>query len=437
MMHRRITTYIVAVLICFSVTPTIPALAQTECANVDTSLRFWSEFLPAATLGTQVNRAQTDGLEAAVKSTICQPVPRIQIPGLNFTNINTILQNAQTTTDGDIYLQIPFLGEYITAIYRYAVGIVSIIAILVIIVSGVQWTVSGGDQTTISNAKERILNALVGMALALGSYVILYTINPELVEFRSLHVTYVGTSQVVTTDGSSYIPPSDTQYQPASQVDIDSGSTRPAGPLPSGFPRSLCNSIDKCQPICNDKESWPSIPPTDGMSGLEDTVLLQDAIDAAGMSSAFVISSGVRLHKELVPQLIEAAQAFQHQGGLQLGITSGWRPLLKQLELACPKILNGTFDSRLIAWPGGSVHGSGRAVDIHLRRGGKQISGTNKREQNAQKYRDGNRILANTMFTLGWQRLIYEVWHFEYPASSPLPRTRTAGEREDCFETSC
>ncbi len=76
------------------------------------------------------------------------------------------------------------LGVFILQMYRYAIGLAGVVAVIVLIVSGIQWAVSGGSSEVISGAKTRIGGALIGLFIAYMSYVILNTINPNLVNFR-------------------------------------------------------------------------------------------------------------------------------------------------------------------------------------------------------------------------------------------------------------
>jgi hypothetical protein len=67
---------------------------------------------------------------------------------------------------------------YIGTLYRWAAGIVGLIAVAVIIISGVQISIAGGDTQTIDDAKGRIIKSIAGIALLFLSGLILYTINP-------------------------------------------------------------------------------------------------------------------------------------------------------------------------------------------------------------------------------------------------------------------
>ena len=76
------------------------------------------------------------------------------------------------------------MGDYVATVYNYVLGIASIMAVVIIIIAGIQWIVSAGNSETISSAKKRISGALIGLVLAYGSYLILNTINPNLVKLR-------------------------------------------------------------------------------------------------------------------------------------------------------------------------------------------------------------------------------------------------------------
>lgn len=83
------------------------------------------------------------------------------------------------------------IGNYITAIYNYGIGIVGIVSAVVMMFGGFLWLVAGGDSGKVSEAKEWIKSALVGLILVLLSYTILLTINPDLVEFQPLNITTI------------------------------------------------------------------------------------------------------------------------------------------------------------------------------------------------------------------------------------------------------
>jgi len=76
------------------------------------------------------------------------------------------------------------LPLYIKKIYNFAIGVIAIIAVVMIMIGGLQWIFAAGNPGTISQAKSNITAAVSGLILALASYVILNTINPSLVELK-------------------------------------------------------------------------------------------------------------------------------------------------------------------------------------------------------------------------------------------------------------
>lgn len=117
------------------------------------------------------------------------PQLAIEIPGLKpFTGPGGSFK------DGYI---IPYIGQYIAGVYAFATGAVVTLAIAMIIFAGIKWQTAGGDTSRISSAKTTMSNAVIGLILAFGTYLILYTLNPALVEFKALRVTAV--------QGSKYI----------------------------------------------------------------------------------------------------------------------------------------------------------------------------------------------------------------------------------------
>ena len=113
---------------------------------------------------------------------------QIDIPGLNLTKGDAI---KCTETNGKKTCNFPWIGEYIAGIYKYAIGIVGILAAVVLMIGGVLWIVAGGNATMIGEAKAWIGASLTGLVIALTSYLILYQVNPALVGFKGLDITMV------------------------------------------------------------------------------------------------------------------------------------------------------------------------------------------------------------------------------------------------------
>ncbi len=78
------------------------------------------------------------------------------------------------------------LGRVINGFYNYIVWLAGILAVIVIMIAGFQWVTAAGNQSKIGEAKERITGAIIGLVLALSSYMLLNIINPELVKIQDL-----------------------------------------------------------------------------------------------------------------------------------------------------------------------------------------------------------------------------------------------------------
>jgi hypothetical protein len=131
----------------------------------------WPAILPAL---LAVNLAQaSDAVNFA---------PQVSIPGSEFQSQQDILVKNDTS----------LICDYIVAIYKYAIAIVGIIAVLAVAIGGVMWIVAAGNSGRISEGKEWIISGLLGLLLALGSFMILSTINKDLVTCQIKSIPVVG-----------------------------------------------------------------------------------------------------------------------------------------------------------------------------------------------------------------------------------------------------
>ena len=117
------------------------------------------------------------------------PYPKIRIPGLSFTPLN--VEDITTDPDGTKRLSIPFIGEYLAAMYKYLIVIMGIFGVSRLILAGFLWALPSADSAPKEQAKKMITGAVGGIVLAVGSYTILYTVNPNLVTFKNLDLSIV------------------------------------------------------------------------------------------------------------------------------------------------------------------------------------------------------------------------------------------------------
>ncbi len=65
-------------------------------------------------------------------------------------------------------------------LYEFSILASGVLAFGVIVYAGFRYTLAAGDSSKQSDAKDRIKNALLGLLLLAGAYLILNTINPSL-----------------------------------------------------------------------------------------------------------------------------------------------------------------------------------------------------------------------------------------------------------------
>lgn len=75
------------------------------------------------------------------------------------------------------------LPTYLAGMMKLLIAVSGGLAVLMMIIGGTQYVAAGITPDAKSSAKERIQNAAIGLALTLASYLILLSINPQLVEF--------------------------------------------------------------------------------------------------------------------------------------------------------------------------------------------------------------------------------------------------------------
>jgi len=72
------------------------------------------------------------------------------------------------------------LDQIVAWFYYFIVGISGFAAFIMLVWGGFQYLTSAGNPTQISDAKDRMQKALLGLLLILASWLILQVINPDL-----------------------------------------------------------------------------------------------------------------------------------------------------------------------------------------------------------------------------------------------------------------
>ena len=95
----------------------------------------------------------------------------------------------------------PTLPQYASFIFTWAISIAGIISLVSFAIGAVGLIVSGGNPELSSNSRDRMKGAIVGLVLTLASFMIVYTINPNLTTFKFNTLPPVPVPPVVTQAG--------------------------------------------------------------------------------------------------------------------------------------------------------------------------------------------------------------------------------------------
>lgn len=92
--------------------------------------------------------------------------------------------------------QIPFIAQYVTAVYTYGLSVAGILGVLVLMAAGLLWLVSGGDSSKITRAKQLIFGSATGLLLLVGLSLFLSFINPDLIKTKTIDLEYINRIEI-------------------------------------------------------------------------------------------------------------------------------------------------------------------------------------------------------------------------------------------------
>ncbi len=76
------------------------------------------------------------------------------------------------------------LSMYLVGLYNFLLSIVGIVAVMMLIIGGMRYITAAGNSAAISDAKDIVSNAIIGLLLALLSWVFIATINPDVLYIK-------------------------------------------------------------------------------------------------------------------------------------------------------------------------------------------------------------------------------------------------------------
>lgn len=206
-------------------------------------------------------------------------------PVLVFAAANTSYQpmeqipGAAELTTGNFY-------EYIAGIYKFGIWGVGIAAFLMIIIGGFMYITSAGNTASMGKAKDVITDAVIGLLLAMLSWLLLYIINPDLVTNKPMGS--IGATPATQGTGK---PPTKATGEDTCAIyshdekNIITFSTTAGMPLPSGcsdyedafrsaatatgIDIKILRAIASTESTCGINLQSKSIPPSCGLMQLQ------------------------------------------------------------------------------------------------------------------------------------------------------------------------
>lgn len=122
-------------------------------------------------------------------------------------------------------------------LYDFALAIGGLLAFAMIVYGGVKYIAAAGNHSKLEDAKEQITDALLGLLLLLGAWLVLYIVNPDLVKLHIYQISNISSGSVAAANGSTSQPflllsnPSSSMFLPASGSSTSSsGSSTPTTP---------------------------------------------------------------------------------------------------------------------------------------------------------------------------------------------------------------
>lgn len=332
------------------------------------------------------------------------PILGIRIPGLVFS---------PATEEGG-YTIVPFLAQYISAVYRYAVGLVLIAAIVMMIYGGFRYLLGAG-LGDIKAGQQIITDAIFGLLVALAAYFLLSVVNPNALRLDAIKLKSIEFTELDLEDAFPH---------------LGGGTGFEDGP-------TMCVAFDQCPNLELIK-----------IRDVINEVYLQDPERAALYLRKIYNCTGSemtqnargacagalkkKLNATLKPQFLRLLDEWPENSGL-LKIGEIYREVGTQfqgfmhLRVPCGSLLSGFPAPRTTCPQGG--HGNATGMDIWFMPAGNQHS------NNCAEVVPG-KPFPKFMADLGWVHLCHEQWHFELSSEHTGARTTNTWNNIPCFDSS-
>lgn len=172
------------------------------------------------------------------------------------------------------------IGQYINIIIRVAIGLLTAIAVIMLIVEGLRYMTIGSINGKY-DARKRIVQILLGLLVALGMFVILSTINPNLLNLEpNIDDVSIQAKEYLSVDDQGTKPTDSSWVCPQASIVLPAGSSQ--------YGNKLLRPINR--PI-NSECKWRDGAPHPGID--ISTVVGTDVMAAAGGTVAQITTGCV------------------------------------------------------------------------------------------------------------------------------------------------
>jgi hypothetical protein len=299
----------------------------------------------------------------------------VDIPG--FDGFST-----PTRSTDDSQTSVNFLAEYINAVYGWILGAAALVAVVMMMLGGLQYVLARGKSKYIEKAKTRITNAITGMVLLLAAYNIAFLIDPRLTNLEAIGVTNV--------EGIEYFPPDGEDVN----VSPNAALTGETVPISGNYISAGCQEGCVLDP---DALTALQTAATAFHSATGKNVVIASSTRSLSKQAALFYSNCLLTGGVCSPSTCNASSGVVAKSGSKWVLTGSYAG-----ETSGTAIVTALSDPNNAAY-GNCPHTSGIAVDAWCDDGG-----SNYRHDPACQ---GQLITA--MVNAGFCRLSSEVWHFE------------------------
>lgn len=96
----------------------------------------------------------------------------------------SLAANVTPTADGSCTGERASLARCVNQVYVYSMAVAAILALVMIVIGGYITLTAAGNAQRASDGRKYINSSIIGLILLFGAYILLYTINPDLVDFN-------------------------------------------------------------------------------------------------------------------------------------------------------------------------------------------------------------------------------------------------------------